>query len=187
MADYLQHGRRHLPGGTDPVLFNLPWGFVQAQNLTLASSGDYTLVDFDLTSLGRVGGTSGDGVISIGDVGASMKGLRLEEPGMYVVAFGVDGSVASGSPAADSNIEIKSTIDTGDMIVGNYEMPPVVIQGGSIRAVASVMQIVNADESYGFLPDPSLVSMRQNTGLTLQCFVWCWAARISTVTSTAFF
>lgn len=185
------HGYDHVTGGADPipglVANNLPWGFVQAQNISLSSSASYTVVDFDLTLVGRVGGTSGDGAISIGDVGASVKGIRLEEAGMYVVAFGVDGSLSAGSPAADSNIEVKSTIDTGDTIVGNYEGLPVVVSGGAGRAMASVLQIVNADASYGFLPDQSRVSIRQNTGLTATCFVWCWAARISTVTSTAFF
>lgn len=187
MSTYFQHARRHLPGGSDPLpIWNLPWGFVQASNVTLVSDAAYTSVDLDPALPSRTGGTSGDGAITIGDVGASSKGLRLEEPGMYVIAFGVDGLVASGSPAANSNIEVKSTIDTGDMLVGDYRGLPKIVSGGAIRAMASVMQIVNADISYAFLPDQSLVSIRQNTGLTFSCFVWCWAARISSVTSTDF-
>ena len=181
MSDSLKpplHGRDHLPEGCDPIpSLAIPWGLVKAGNVPIASGAARTSINF------TENGTDGSGVITVGDVGG-VTGLILNERGVYIVSFNVFAQT-TGTPADGSTIEIACDFDTGDITAGTYLGAPLTVSNGPAKNLqAGTSQVVNLDPAFSYpVPNTGKVTVRQNTGLTLSCYVQAFAYRISTVTS----
>ena len=160
---------------------NMPWGFGKVNTLS-CPSGSVTVVDFATSGLSRFFGSSGDGTVTLGNVGGGTTGLILNTKGVYLTSWHVFATVNS-APAANTEIGIACDWDTGDTIAGTNNDDEVVISGGPARDWdVGPLNLLNLDPNQYPIPNTGRVTLTNDTTLTVSADVTQFAMRLSTVT-----
>jgi hypothetical protein len=165
---------------------NLPWGFLEATFVSIASGTSLTNVDFTLTNLNNSGGTSGDSDITIGDVGGRT-GLILSTVGTYLVFYALTANII-GAGAAGSIAEFTSPTGlSGDALAGGVIAPfyvPLGQSNGTAQPAVATWENLNGTVD----PVPRSISMQagQNSGATATCRCSIAAVKISAKANPAF-
>lgn len=164
---------------------NLSWGLAEVDALSLGSGAGFTIVDFSTSGASRSFGSSGDGVVTLGDVGGGTIGMILNTAGVYLTSWHVSAS-NNGVPAANSTIQLQCDFDTSDPTAGsNYGSAFVVSAGPNKQYDAGYQIVMNLAPANYPIPNTGRLLVRQNTGLTLSCYIRMFAVLLSTVTDPA--
>lgn len=150
-------------------------------NVTIAAVGT-TIVDFNLTNPACQFGSSGDGTVTLGNVGGGTQGLILNTQGTYVVAWHVFATSNAALPAG-SEVGISCDWDTGDVLAGNNNESFTVIAAGPAHNFdVGVAEVLDLDPANYPIPNTGRITLKQNTGNALGAVVHQTAYMISTVT-----
>lgn len=164
---------------------NLPWGAARVDSVSIAS-GSVTVVDFNLTNPNAQFGSSGDGTVTLGNVGGGKQGLILNTKGTYQVSWHVFATTSS-APAANSELGISCDWDTGDVIAGENNDSFTLISGGPARNFdVGVAIILDLDPANYPIPNTGRITLNQNTTLTLTGTIIQTAYMLSSVTDPNF-
>ena len=184
MPDYLQHGDRHRPGGSDPIpglAANLPWGFIKNTNLSITSSTSLTTIDMTVGNTGVTGGTSGDSDIALESVGG-FGGIVIHTSGLYLVSYSINLGVGS-APAANSVGRFSSQTGISSNVVSGSNITPwLAIPGlGVYGASMGLTTLCNVTTSLGVG-----LQVGQNSGVSAAGSGTISVIKISSVTSNGF-
>lgn len=165
-----------------PTGTSLPWGLAAVDALSVASGASFTIVDFATSGASQAFGSSGDGVVTLGDVGGGTTGMILNQAAVYLVSWHVSAS-NNGAPAANSTIQLQCDFDTSDPTVGsNYGSAFVVSAGPNKQYDAGYQDVLNLAPANYPIPNTGRLLVRQNTGLVLSCYIRMFAVLVSTIT-----
>lgn len=171
---YMQHARRHLPGGTDPLPLTATHyiaGYVTG--LSLASGTGSTDVDLDpaTSSWGtEAGAETASAYLDLQQIGGTGSyGVTILTNGLYVADFWAQFN-KSTAPAANSCAALGvSGAGSGNDIGGNGDGAPWVLSllGTQYRARTFKRVLFNWPPSYGTPPKTHIVQIGQNSGATI--------------------
>ena len=164
-----------------PTGTSLPWGMAKGTNFTIAAVGT-TVIDFTLTNPANSFGSSGDGTVTLGNVGGGTQGLILNTQGVYQVSWHVFATSNAALPAG-SEVGISCDWDTGDTIAGDNNGSWVLIAAGPAHNFdVGVVNLLDLDPANYPIPNTGRITLKQNTGNALGAVVVQTAYMISTVT-----
>lgn len=170
---YLQHARRHLPGGTDPLPLgtNAIYLAGQVTIASLASGTGEVNVDLDPTtaSWGTDAGaeTPSDTFDLQQSGGTGAYGIALLKSGLYVLDVWASLNLAS-APAANSCAELG--VSNSNSGVGGTDTAPWVLSTSvttQYRARPSKRTWLNWPASYATPPVRHFISIGQNSGASV--------------------
>ena len=161
MRDYLQHGRRHAPGGTDPIPglgAGISWAYISGSNPTSCPHGTNTLLVADQANFY----TNDSAVFDVHLNASSIWGIRMLADGHYLYIMGAN---PSSLPSAGALYALNS-VGGGSTTPPSFSGPLGVLfpTGGLIDMGSVVNSALMSVGSFISAPTLPLVARLDNSG-----------------------